>query len=187
MKRIVGPDEFVAAFDSIVRTRESDVASLWEPWDAKGYTRLFLEPERGILQQVAGTLGLRYVTPYWTVDAVFYERPDTVHFPPDWNIAQFAAVALEHENDAKTSHYEANKLSLFNVPLKVLITYPNGPSDEDSLLTSYADILRASDVFNDFTSLRRQVVAFARKDGTISWRYFVYADDDFVPLEKLPP
>jgi len=180
MTRIVAPEEFVSAFDAVIRRRQVEVAALW--WEAKKYSELFLDRETGILPEVATVLGLSYWSEYFKIDAVFYEELDNVHFRPDWNVARSLAVAVEHENIGTSSPYEASKLSLFNVPLKVLITYP-GRSQEESLLSSYADILRAADVFHDFASLRRQIVVFGWKDNDrVTWRYHVFTDHGFGAL-----
>lgn len=46
MTRIVSPEEFVTAFDSVVRTRESKVASLW--FSNAKFTRLMLAESKGM-------------------------------------------------------------------------------------------------------------------------------------------
>jgi len=170
MTKIVSPQEFVVAFHGVVCRRESDLVAHW--WNAKEYSELFLAADTGVLSEVAGTLGLQYWREYLKVDAVFYERVEEV---------DSFAVTIEHENDAKTSRWEANKLSLFNTPLKVLITYPKKGCSEAQLLRSYAEVLRLSDVFRDFSSLRRQLVAFAvENNGSVDWRYHAYTDEGFV-------
>lgn len=181
-RRIVSPEEFVAAFGEVVRRRKAEVASSWV--NAKQYTRLFLDGGQGILQQAAQRLGLRYWTQWWNLDAIFYESADEAHFPAEWRVVKCLAVAIEHENVPGESPSEINKLSLINVPLKVLITYP-GRSQDDALLSSYAEILGAADIFHDFASLRRQIVAFAfKRHEMISWRYHVYTDRGFVPVQS---
>ena len=175
MTRIVPPKEFVMAFSRVVDRRMSDIVALW--YNGKEYSELILDSQSGVLQEVAHTLGLQYWREYLKIDAVFYERVNEV---------DSFAVAIEHENDAKTSSWEANKLSLLNTPLKVLITYPRKGCDEEILLTKYTEVLGLTDIFDDFASLRRQVLAFAFMNSEVIWRYHVYTNRGFEPLEVHP-
>ena len=73
-----------------------------------------------------------------------------------------------------------------NTPLKVLITYPKKGCDEEILLTKYTEVLGLTDIFDDFASLRRQVLAFAFMNSEVIWRYHVYTNRGFEPLEVHP-
>lgn len=189
MTRIISPEEFVSTFNSVVHGRMAKIIKLWDHKYAKEYTHLFLDPEQGILQEVARTFELNYRREYRRLDAVFFESQDGRHFSRQKNMPSFLTVAIEHESGARGSHDEVNKLSLTaNAPLKVLITYPTLSSssqyNEDRLLSTYAEIAQDADIFRDLSSSRRLVVVFGNNNGAdISWRYFVYADGHFVPME----
>jgi hypothetical protein len=185
MTRIISPDHFAREFHAVVSGREKQIASLWTT--ARDYTSLFTDPKTGILLEVSERLSLRYANPWWTLDAIFYEGADVENFPVAWRMAKHICVAIEHENNIGWSHYEINKLSLFNAPLKVLISYPGrepGTRGESVVLARYASILRDADIFSDFHETRRQLVAFAKrsKDGIISWRYHKYDKHGFSEL-----
>jgi len=95
-----------------------------------------------------------------------------------WNRVYYSLLVLKYENKCSTAAAEINKLQLFNVPLKVLITYQ--PGNLDALLTKYAKMVQAADVFNDFSTLRRQLVIFGFcEGGKARWRAFLYGDGVF--------
>ena len=75
-----------------------------------------------------------------------------------------------------------NQIQLFNVPLKVLITYSAEGTEADSLLGNYERIIRAVDVFDDLSTLRRQLVIFGTSGTAREWRFFAYSSDGFVHL-----
>jgi hypothetical protein len=116
---------------------------------------------------------------------MFLDR-DTVNFKPQWTYVHSISVALEHENNAGDSMVEINKLQLFNAPLKVLVPYPylrQGPNSADSLLRRYAEAIQLADLFDDFSTLRRQLVIFGSKvNGNVVWRGFEYLEQAFVPV-----
>ena len=161
MTRIVSPEEFATTFDAVVRSRESRVASLW--WDLPRFTRLMLAESRGILREAADNLELQYCQEYRKIDAIMCEKVDTDNFPPkqwpDYFMAEQLTVVIEHEQNVDRSQDEMNKLSTYNSPLKVLITYPD-PDEEmtGAYLARYADILRRADVFKDFGGKRKHLV-----------------------------
>lgn len=95
-------------------------------------------------------------------------------------------MVVEHENVVGGTsggvHNEVNKLSIFNSPLKVLVTYP---FDKPRLerLRGYADILRRADVFNDFTTHRRHLLIYGLLPETgVAWESYVYRLGEFVPI-----
>jgi len=73
-----------------------------------------------------------------------------------------------------------NKLQSFNVPLKVLITYAAEGTETDSLLQRYEKVMSAADVFNDFDTLRKQLVIFGTPNTVREWRFYAYESDGFV-------
>ena len=54
---------------------------------------------------------------------MFYQERETQHVRAHAMYARWISVAIEHEREARTTYREINKLELFNVPLKVLITH----------------------------------------------------------------
>lgn len=187
MTRIVSPEEFFAAFDAVVRVRKFRVASLF--WDNPKFTRLMLAERRGILHEVANSLGLQYCREYWTIDAIMCEKTDTDNFSPEqYFMAEQLTVAIEHENNIKSAHQEMNKLSMYNSPLKVLITYPDSDgATVGAYLGMYADILRRADVHNDFRTRRRHLAIFGFKPGRdVRWESYVYRLGKFAPLVVKP-
>ena len=73
-----------------------------------------------------------------------------------------------------------NKLQLFNAPLKVLITYADEGAGTETLLRRYEKIIGAADVFDDFTTLRRQLVILGTPKTVRKWRFYAYESDGFV-------
>ena len=72
-----------------------------------------------------------------------------------------------------------NKLSIFNSLLKVLITYPEG-QDKNAYLNAYAAILKKADIFDDFSTKRKHLVVFGRKENKrTSWEFFLYKNRDW--------
>ncbi len=69
---------------------------------------------------------------------------------------------------------------MFNVPLKVLITYAAEGRESETLLQKYEAVLSDSDVFNDIATLRQQLVIFGTPKTARQWRFYVYEDDGFV-------
>jgi len=184
MTQIVSPEDFARTFQKVVNHRKKAIKGLWDNQDAKAYTTLFVDREVGILREVCERLGLKYATPWWTIDAIYYEAADVENFPVAWRMAKHLCVAIEHENNVGRSHYEINKLSLFNAPLKVLIAYPSrdtGKHAESIVLSRYARILRDADIFRNFELKLRQLVTFGSRDqnGDPVWRHHLYDGNDF--------
>jgi hypothetical protein len=185
--RIIPPDHFARTFHKVVESRAKDIRRLWDNWDARSYTRYFVNREDGVLAEVCERLDLKYATPWWTIDAIYYESADVENFPVAWRMAKHICVAIEHENSVGRSHYEVNKLSLFNSPLKVLIAYPgrdSGPNAEALVLERYARILQDADVFRNFSESLLQLAVFGSRDENHDpiWRYHLYTGSGFREL-----
>jgi hypothetical protein len=134
-----------------------------------------------IFPKIAKHLGLlSWKKEYYTLDGMFYEERGTDHYGNSTTYAKWICVALEHENVCSKSHEAMNKLQLFNAPLKVLITYAAEGADSESLLRKYERIMSASDVFNDFASLRQQLVILGTPKTVREWRFYAYESDGFV-------
>ena len=182
MSRIVSPEEFSNVFLRVTKDKETAISEAWDGPSAK-YSRLILVGEDGVLPRVAGELGLHYLREHWTVDAIMFERQDADNFPEQWGMAEVLTAAVEHENDGRDSPYEMHKLSIYNAPLKALITYPASGTVEP-LLRTYSDILRRADVFDDFSTRRRHLVIFGSKScGNLRWESYVYRAGEFAPVD----
>ena len=185
MTRIVSPEEFNAAFLGVAKRHKAAIVAAF--FDPPKYTRLFLN-ENGVVADVAKKLGLKYHPGCWGIDAVMYERYDTERLGEGW--PEQLTVVIEHENvvggDRWGVHKEVNKLSTYNSPLKVLVTYPYMKPRQDRL-KGYADILRRADVFNDFTTHRRHLVIYGLwAEPDVCWESYVYRLGEFVPLGVKP-
>ena len=134
--------------------------------------------DRSLLHMVAEILKLKYYREYWSLDAVFYKKKDE-RFEPPYLCAEYLPVVIEHENSIDGSYLEINKLSIFNSPLKVLITYPEG-QDKNAYLNTYAEMLKKADIFDDFSTRRKHLVVFGTKeDKRTLWDFYVYKNGNF--------
>lgn len=174
----VSPHQFKKAFLTAIAEYDKEIVSAW-----RGRQASFTALIRSTFPMLASELGLKvYNRDYYTLDAVFYTEKDEQHFNPDATYVKYIAVALEHENQVIGSEAEINKLQLFNVPLKVLITYAEGDSRE-YYLDRYAKIIQEADVFGDFSTARKQLVIFGRCDGlSACWSFYVYSSSGFTIL-----
>jgi hypothetical protein len=170
MTKVVSPEEFVQAFDAVVSGMEKQLLREW--LDQTKYTATFFTPQVGVLPQVASQLGFEYHREVGRVDAIFYQPLNGV---------KRVSVAIEHEHWAEGTRREAWTLSMWNVPLKVLITYPE-PGEEQLLLDSYVPVFEATDLFQDFHNVKRQLMIFGFADESVDWRYYVYSKTGFVRL-----
>jgi hypothetical protein len=120
---------------------------------------------------------------YYTLDSIFFHERDTDNFGVHATYAKHIEVAIEHENVIAGSTTEINKLQLFSSPLKVLITYGNDEGQQQ-YLKSYHEMIGWADVFDDISSLRRQLVTFGQKTPSedIIWTDYVYDRAGFIKL-----
>ena len=190
--KIIKPQDFKSAFLQVVGPYEKQLAQLWR--DPSPYTELMLGPKASkgtaektcILGKVAMTLGLKYYREYWYMDCIYYEegKQDTKHFKKKYEFfAEYIAVAVEHEGYGKSSLSEMNKLSIWNTPLKVLITYC-AKKEEDNLLEKYAEILVKADIFKRFSKYNRHLVIFGFKESEtkLSWKFYTFNGAGFDKL-----
>jgi len=177
---LITPEAFKEKFLDVAKERETQIIELGK--EDKNYTELMLKND-GIIANVAFHLGLEYYREYWTIDAIYYRRKHNKYFSSRATYAEYLSVAIEHENLAHTAHVEINKLSLFNCPLKVLITYPLNEKNAMALLDEYSDILVKADIFKDFADNRKQLVIFGYfEDEKVHWKFHVYRGDGFTRI-----
>jgi hypothetical protein len=178
--KIVSPIQFKEAFEKVSSEVTQELIDLWQK--PKEYTKFMRST---ILPRMADELCLEVYchVDYWKLlDAIFYERKDTLHFADDMVYAEYITIAVEFENLPRDSRIEMNKLQLFNTPLKVLITYADEATAED-LLAIYARIMNTSDVFSDFSTQRRQLVIFGpdpfKIANQLNWTFHIFDNGSF--------
>jgi hypothetical protein len=111
---------------------------------------------------------------------MFYEERATDDFGNFTAYAKWISVAIEHANHGSKGHETINKLQAFNAPLKVLITYAAEGAETDALLSKYQKVMSGSDVFNDFATLRQQLLILGTPRTIRKWRFYAYESDGFV-------
>jgi len=174
---IVSPELFKQRFLEAVCLFESRLVAAWGSGEA--YSQLFQrdDPQGGLFRAIAERLGLKYCDEYFKFDAVLYERPERRLL--EQKRTECILVAIEHETQAQTSIEEMNKLAILNAPLKVLITYEERQKQAEYLGT-YAEMLHAADVFEDFGTLRRHLVIFGDRRGQkINWSFHLFNGNSF--------
>jgi len=193
--KIISPQEFKNAFEQVVchsKAYEKTLMGFWE--NGTEYTQVMLgrkksrdnDQDKCVLGEVATKLGLKYYKEYWSMDCVFYEK----EYPlvPGGTFAEYIAVAVEHENNVKSSCIEMNKLSIWNTPLKVLITYCDAEDrnrDRDKYLNKYAQILHKADIFDTFSTFHNHLVIFGPKypeNNSISWTCYNFNQGKFIKM-----
>jgi hypothetical protein len=173
----ITPREFRNAFAAVMKS-ERDGFRTAIGFETKSYNYFM---RSNIYPKIAKHLGLlAWRKNYHTLDGMFYEERGTDHVGNHATYAKWISVALEHENTGGHSYETMNKLQLFNTPLKVLITYAAEGTDADSLLRKYERIMAAADVFNDFATLRQQLVILGTPKTVGEWRFYAYECDGFV-------
>jgi hypothetical protein len=175
--KAITPREFRNAFVAVMKAEHENFRTAvgFEPKSYNYFMRSAIFPK------IAKHLGLlAWNKEYYTLNGMFYEERGTNKSGNYTAYAQWISVALEHESKASKTPDEINKLQLFNAPLKVLITYAAEGDETDSLLRSYESIMSAADVFNDFASLRKQLVIFGTPRTVREWRFYAYESDGFV-------
>jgi hypothetical protein len=166
--RVVTPKEFSFAFLSATRKESRAISEQWNS-ALPGFTAVM---EGAVFPGIAQELGLMGHAEYRGIDGVLFEDRDNTHFRKNQTYAKRVAVVFEHENKPGCSFEEMNKLTLFNVPLKVLVTYATDGSNTDYLLRRYEAIIQAADWFKDVATTRRQLVILGEAVNT--WRFYVY-------------
>jgi hypothetical protein len=173
----ITPREFRNAFVAVMKTEHADFRTAvgFEP---KSYT-FFMRTK--IFPRIAKHLGLlAWNKEYFSLESMFYEERATDHAGNYLPYAKWVSVALEHETKPGKSPEKINKLQLFSVPLKVLITYAADGDEADGLLRKYEKVMGDADVFSDIGSLRQQLVIFGTPKTVRHWRFYAYEDDGFV-------
>ena len=173
----ITPRDFRNAFVAVMKSEQEEFRTAIG-FETKSYNYFMRST---IYPRIGRHLGLlSWNKEYYTLDGMLYEERGTDDTGKYAAYANWVSVAIEHENDASRAHETMNKLQLFNAPLKVLITYSALGSATDSLLKKYENIIKASDVFNDFATLRQQLVILGTPKTVAEWRFYAYENEGFV-------
>jgi hypothetical protein len=176
MKKIT-PRDFRNAFVAVMKA-ERDGFRTAVGFEAKSYSYFM---RSNIFPRIAKHLGLlAWNRDYYGLDGMFYEERGKDDFGKFTTYAKWISVALVHANKPTKTHEEIGKLQMYNAPLKVLITYAAEGAESESLLRKYEAVMSDSDVFNDFATLRQQLVIFGTPQTVLDWRFYVYESDGFV-------
>jgi hypothetical protein len=151
---VVSPEAFASEFCKGVSAEQNALDALLGR--ANEYTSHVLN---AVLQPVASALGYscEYEYGLWRLDGVF--------FPKDGPRGDYFHVAVEHENVGDRAVQELLKLSLLNIPLKVLITYAyHEPQNLGRYLADLSTRIASMDYFGDFAHKRRQLLILGRRN-----------------------
>ena len=173
----ISPRDFRNAFVAVMRSEHEGFRTAlgFETKSYNYYMRTTIYPK------IAKHLNLLcWNKEYHTLNGMFYEERATDNFGNYTAYAKWISVAIEHENNGAKGHETINKLQAFNAPLKVLITYAAEGAETDSLLGKYEKVMSGSDVFNDFATLRQQLLILGTPRTIRKWRFYAYENDGFV-------
>lgn len=180
--RLPTPRDFRDAFLAVMKERHDSFRDA-VLFDAKSYN-YFMRAD--LYPRIARHLRLlSWGKEYYTLDGAFYEERETEYVRSNAAYAKWICVAIAHESDVRSTYKEMNKLQLFNVPLKVLISYAAEGFETDLLLRKYEKILQAADVYDDFATMRRQLLILGTPKTAKDWRFYAYEADGFVYMLPL--
>jgi hypothetical protein len=173
----ITPRDFRNAFVAVMKS-EHDSFRTALGFETKSYNYFM---RTNIYPKIAKKLNLlSWNKEYYTLNGMFYEERGTDNAGNYTAFAKWVSVAIEHENYGTKSLETINKLQLFNVPLKVLITYAVEGPDTERLLRKYEKVMSDADVLNDFATLRQQLLIIGTPKIVKQWRFYAYESDGFV-------
>jgi hypothetical protein len=190
-KNVIDVSGFVNCFSRVIKSRQFELVKRWD--NPANYTRYFLGMRYGnsLLEKVCNEMqslrGLGSLKPFrefLTLDMIFYLRGKKKLK----SLADYAIVAIEHENDFKTSLQEMNKLCYLNCPLSVLITYPD--RNERKLLGAFGEICRCTDVHGSFATQQKKLLIFGYlyskgvRQEVPSWSYYAFDGNQFTRFQE---
>ena len=164
---------------------KNEIYSLWKT-KKKELTKLILDPETGIINNVASYFNLKnysYGYGYYYVDSVFYmPDEDRVIFGNQDNTwLRKIRVAIEHENNFRYLFTEYCRLIITKTELKVLISYPikgdKWKNEINELKELLADKNGIQLIKNNSFLL---ILAFENElKNAFTWRGFVYNKNEW--------
>jgi len=190
---MISAEAFIKVFFEVIKKEQNNLdAKLGRVDKNRSRTELYTEYMMDtVLTAIAEKLDCRYEKEKYKLDAVYYSKKE--------NSNRYFHVAIEHENYGGHAHEELEKLSLFNVPLKVLITYLYYGEDnvEDYLERTAKPIISEMDYFKDFADKRRQLLIIGRRNPyetmenqseihriNPAWTSYIWIGNEFVGFPK---
>ncbi len=189
---MISAELFREAFFEVVEKEQDNLdASLGRTDKDKNRAELYTEYMMdNVLSAIAEKLNCRYENEKYKLDAVFYPNKN--------NNNRYFHVAIEHENSGDSAHQELEKLSLMNIPLKVLITYLNHiDNNVKNYLEQWSAVISEMDYFEDFADKRRQLLIIGRRNPyetmenqseihrmKQAWTPYIWNGDEFVEFPK---
>jgi hypothetical protein len=162
-------ENFKKALDSV---SEQQLTQILDSWVSRPAYTLFAKTS--LMPKVALEFGLATAVEFNRTDIVFY---DPTRFCSTASYADVLA-AVELENDFGKSDREITKLSILDVPLKVLITFAN-PWIIKDMLPIFAAIANSNSEINE----DRLLVVFGpygmKRPTILEWSYHVYRNGQF--------
>ena len=173
----ISPRDFHDAFIAVMKS-ESDAFRTALGFETKSYNYFM---RTNIYPKIAKHLGLlSWTKEYYGLNGMFYEERGTDNFGNFTAYAKWISVAIEHENLGPKAHEAIAKLQAFNAPLKVLIAYAAEGAETDTLLSRLEKVMSGADVFDDFATLRQQLLILGTPKTIRKWRFYAYESDGFV-------
>ena len=173
----ITPRDFRNAYVAVMKS-ESDNFRTALSFETKSYNYFM---RTNIYPKIAKHLNLlSWNKEYHGLNGMFYEERGTDKFGNFTAYAKWMSVAIEHENSGVKSHEAISKLQAFNAPLKVLITYAAEGAETETLLSRLEQVMSGADVFDDFATLRQQLLILGTPKTIRKWRFYAYESDGFV-------
>jgi len=173
----VGPRDFRNAFVAAMKSETTGFRTALG-FETKSYNYFM---RTNIYPKIAKQLSLlSWNKEYYGLNGMFYEERGTDNFGNYTAYAKWISVAIEHENNGLKAHETINKLQVFNAPLKVLITYAAEGAETATLLGRAERVMSGADVFNDYSTLRQQLLILGTPRTVGEWRFYAYESDGFV-------
>jgi hypothetical protein len=173
----ISPRDFHNAFVAVMRSESASFRTA-VGFETKSYNYFM---RTNIYPKIAKHLSLlSWNKEYYGLNGMFYEERATDNFGNYTAYAKWISVAIEHENNGLKAHETISKLQAFNAPLKVLITYAAEGAETDTLLARFERVMSGADVFDDFATLRQQLLIVGTPRTIRKWRFYAYESDGFV-------
>lgn len=167
--------QFYNAWIETVSMRKNYLLDIWR--NAKIFTKYIKGDSNSVMDEVALRLNLLcYPYDYYSLDTILYKPEDKT---PDTNPDTFwfrdIRVAFEHENNFMSGLYqEISHLLITNCDLKVLVTYPNGDTENElKYLHKIISGSRQSKLLSDEENF---LIIFGYEND-FSWDGYVYKTD----------
>lgn len=173
----ISPRDFRNAFVAVMKSEAVSFGTALG-FETKSYNYFM---RTNIFPKIAKQLSLlSWNKEYYGLNGMFYEERGTDNFGNYTAYAKWISVAIEHENNGVKAYEAINKLQVFNAPLKVLITYAAEGVETATLLGRAERVMSGSDVFNDYSTLRQQLLILGTPKTIGKWRFYAYESDGFV-------